>query len=63
MLQLKLIDIIIKEPLVGAHKNIPEITDRVKYEIKTQLKILKKISSEELIDNRIKKFCEMGIIK
>ncbi len=63
MLKLKLIDNIIKEPLGGAHRNIPEITDRVKSEIKTQLKLLKKLPKEKLIDNRIKKFCEMGIIK
>ena len=63
MLKMKLIDGIIKEPLGGAHKNIPEIAEKLKHEILINLELLEKFPVKKLISNRIKKFCDMGVIK
>jgi acetyl-CoA carboxylase carboxyl transferase subunit alpha len=57
-----LVDGIIKEPLGGAHTNIPEVHKIVKAEIKKQLEKLDALSPEQRIDKRIKKFCAMGVV-
>lgn len=62
MLKQKIIDDIIEEPLGGAHRNIPEIAEKVKNEILKHLNMFKKISPEKLKNNRINKFCNMGVI-
>lgn len=62
MLANKLIDGIIKEPLGGAHNNQIEIHLTVKHEILKQLEVLDKIDSQQRIDERIKKFCAMGVV-
>ncbi|MBC7426908.1 MAG: acetyl-CoA carboxylase carboxyltransferase subunit alpha [Bacteroidia bacterium] len=61
MLQNKLIDGIIPEPLGGAHNNPIEAIDNVKKEIKKQLKILKELPVDQLISERIEKFSKMGV--
>jgi acetyl-CoA carboxylase carboxyl transferase subunit alpha len=58
----KLVDGIIKEPLGGAHTNIPEAHKIVKAEVKKQLEKLDALSAEQRIDKRIKKFCAMGVV-
>jgi acetyl-CoA carboxylase carboxyl transferase subunit alpha len=58
----KLVDGIIKEPLGGAHNNIPEIHKIVKAEVKKQLEKLDALSVEQRIEKRIKKFCAMGVV-
>lgn len=60
MLEHKLIDGIIKEPIGGAHVNPAEMYETVKKEIIKQLKILKLIDSKVLINDRINKFVSMG---
>ncbi len=62
MLANKLIDGIIKEPLGGAHNNQIGIHLTVKLEILKQLEVLDKIDSQHRIDERIKKFCSMGVV-
>ena len=62
MLANKLIDGIIKEPLGGAHNNQIGIHLTVKLEILKQLEVLDKIDSQQRIDERIKKFCAMGVV-
>lgn len=61
MLENKLIDGIIREPLGGAHADHAGIHSIVKKEIITQLKSLDKITPEERITKRISKFCSMGV--
>ncbi len=63
MLKNKLIDGIIKEPLGGAHSDPEKMIKKVKTEIKRNLTLLSKIPVDELTDQRINKFCEMGVYK
>ncbi len=63
MLKNKLIDGIIKEPLGGAHSEPEKMIKKVKTEIKRNLTALSKISVEELTEERINKFCAMGVYK
>lgn len=63
MLSLKLIDGIIKEPLGGAHTNIKWMAQEVKKTILDNYKELSKLPADKLIDQRIDKFCAMGVVK
>jgi acetyl-CoA carboxylase carboxyl transferase subunit alpha len=62
MLGNKLIDGVIAEPVGGAHTNYNEIFKTVKTEIMKHIDKLSKIKPEKRIENRIKKFSEMGSI-
>ena len=61
MLQNKLIDGIIKEPLGGAHTDLKESSESLKQAIATNLKELLKMTPEERISQRIDKFSAMGV--
>lgn len=63
MLENKLIDGIIKEPLGGAHTNHHEAAMIVKKEILKQLEKLKEIEPEKRIASRIRKFSNMGVVE
>lgn len=63
MLQLKMIDGIIKEPLGGAHTDVKWMSEELKRNILTATKELNKLSAEERIQQRIDKFCAMGVVK
>ena len=63
MLQQKLIDGIVKEPLGGAHTDIKWMANEVKRTILTNTDELLKISPEERIQQRIEKFCAMGVVQ
>tara|TARA_B100001245_G_C22844845_1_gene406134 strand:+ start:223 stop:1230 length:1008 start_codon:yes stop_codon:yes gene_type:complete len=60
MLENKLIDGIIKEPLGGAHTDMQASSAELKKELVKHLKALNKQSAEKRIDNRIEKFSSMG---
>ena len=62
MLKEKLIDGIIPEPIGGAHSNIPEAHQIVKQHILKHLAELDKMDAEKRIDQRIEKFCGMGVV-
>ena len=62
MLQHKLIDGIVPEPLGGAHNNPTEIFETVKAEIFKQLKELNALNAEDRITKRINKYCAMGLV-
>ena len=62
MLSNKLIDNIIKEPQGGAQYNREEVYGNIRKAIKKDLKTLLKLGSEERIEQRIEKFCAMGVI-
>ncbi len=61
MLKNKLIDGVIKEPLGGAHNDIPATYELVKSEITKNLKKLIKIAPDQLVHERIEKFSAMGV--
>jgi acetyl-CoA carboxylase carboxyl transferase subunit alpha len=63
MLQNKLIDGIIKEPLGGAHTDVKTMAAEVKKVILENIKSLSKLSPQERINQRIEKFCSMGVVK
>lgn len=63
MLEQKLIDGIIREPLGGAHTDVKWMANEVKKVILEQTEILQQISSEQRIQQRIDKFCAMGVVK
>jgi len=57
----KLVDGVIKEPLGGAHANKEEVFETVKQRIIAELKDLDKKTPEQRINERIEKFCAMGV--
>ncbi|MEN9510260.1 MAG: hypothetical protein RLZZ370_79 [Bacteroidota bacterium] len=61
MLGNKLIDGIIREPLGGAHNNPEAAYQAVKEEILSQLKVLKAMTPEALVNTRVEKFGGMGV--
>ncbi|MBW3468247.1 acetyl-CoA carboxylase carboxyltransferase subunit alpha [Arthrospiribacter ruber] len=56
-----LIDGIIEEPLGGAHKDMKNMAKTIKSTILEALKELDKIKPEKRTDQRIDKFCSMGV--
>lgn len=63
MLNLKLIDGIIKEPLGGAHNNLKEMSTELKRVLLKEFSELNALSADERINNRIEKFSAMGVVK
>ena len=62
MKEMKMIDGIVKEPLGGAHNNMKAAAKEVKKAILKNYKELSAFSPEERIDQRIDKFCNMGVV-
>lgn len=60
LLEQKIIDRIIPEPLGGAHRNPEQAAQIVRDTIVEELKILRKLKPEKLIEKRVEKFCTMG---
>ncbi len=58
----KLIDGIIPEPLGGAHHNPEQMAKAVQDRIIRDLKELKPRNIDEVISERIDKFCSMGVV-
>lgn len=63
MLDLKLIDGIISEPLGGAHTNLKAMTKELKKTIMQHTKELLEQTAEQRISDRIDKFCKMGVVQ
>jgi acetyl-CoA carboxylase carboxyl transferase subunit alpha len=63
MKEQKLIDGIIKEPLGGAHTDMKWMAQEVKRNISKTYKELKALPVQDMIDQRIDKFCSMGVFK
>ncbi len=61
MLKNKLIDGIIKEPIGGAHAFPLKAFEKVKKAVIQDIESFKKVSSEKMIDARIKKYGAMGV--
>jgi len=58
----KLIDGIIKEPMGGAHQNPKEMAETIKQKLIEDLAELKAKPIEKLVEERIEKFCNMGVV-
>ncbi|MBN1637644.1 MAG: acetyl-CoA carboxylase carboxyltransferase subunit alpha [Ignavibacteriales bacterium] len=63
LIQQKIIDRIIEEPLGGAHKAPQQIAYHLKEILIEELDKLTKLKPEKLIQNRIEKFGQMGVVK
>lgn len=63
MLKNGLIDGIIEEPLGGAHHDAATAYKNVKSAIKKELKALKSLAPDELVNKRIAKFSAMGVVE
>jgi len=61
LLEQKIIDRIIPEPLGGAHKDHKAAADTLKTALLEELAELVKIKPEKLIENRLEKFGSMGV--
>jgi acetyl-CoA carboxylase carboxyl transferase subunit alpha len=62
MLKNKLIDGVIKEPLGGAHQDPVAMAATLKKQLLKDLKILGERNIDELVAERIEKFCNMGVV-
>lgn len=60
LLEQKIIDRIVPEPLGGAHRNPQQAAMVLKDTLIEELKALQKIKPEKLIEKRVEKFCKMG---
>ena len=60
---LKIIDRIVDEPEGGAHRDHHEAARLLKEALIEEIEMLSKIKKDKLLDNRIKKFGEMGFFK
>ena len=58
----KLVDGIIEEPEGGAHTDHAEMARRIKKTILEKIEELNQFTPEERIDQRIEKFCSMGVV-
>jgi len=55
-----LVDLVVDEPLGGAHRNVVEMAERLKAVLTDELHTLKSLPMNELLDQRYKKFMAMG---
>lgn len=62
MLKNKLIDGIIKEPLGGAHQDPVAMASTLKKQLLKDLKALKEKNIDEVVNERVEKFCSMGVV-
>jgi acetyl-CoA carboxylase carboxyl transferase subunit alpha len=62
MFKNKLIDGVIKEPLGGAHQDPVAMAATLKKQLLKDLKVLKERNVDELVTERINKFCSMGVV-
>ena len=58
-----LVDGIIKEPLGGAHTDMKWQSNEIKRVILESIKELSELTNEQRIEQRINKFCNMGVVK
>lgn len=62
MFKNKLVDGVIKEPLGGAHQDPIAMAATLKKQLLKDLKTLKEKNVDELVSERIEKFCSMGVV-
>ncbi len=60
LLELGVIDKVVREPIGGAHQNYDEAAKLLRESIEVELTELEKLSPEQLVDARIEKYSNMG---
>src|SRR3972149_1191044 len=60
LLEQKIIDRIVTEPLGGAHRNAMEVATTLGIVLKEELRALSKLKPDKLVENRLEKFGSMG---
>jgi acetyl-CoA carboxylase carboxyl transferase subunit alpha len=63
LLELGVIDEIVKEPAGGAHNNVEQTAKNIKAALLKNLAELKKLSKEALVEHRYKRFRSLGIFE
>jgi acetyl-CoA carboxylase carboxyl transferase subunit alpha len=63
MLKNRLIDGIIKEPIGGAHYDPAAMASTLKEQILKDLQILRAKDVDQMVNERIEKFCAMGVVE
>jgi len=63
MIELKLIDGVIPEPLGGAHTDVNKMVKELKTVILSDIKKLKKLNTKDLVSHRMEKFFRMGVVE
>jgi acetyl-CoA carboxylase carboxyl transferase subunit alpha len=63
LIKIGIIDRIVDEPFGGAHRNHDEAASILKKALIEELELVSKFKKEKLLDNRIKKFQDMGFWK
>jgi acetyl-CoA carboxylase carboxyl transferase subunit alpha len=63
LLELGVIDEILKEPLGGAHRDLPTVSMRLKERILFHLNALSTFKPEKLMSMRLEKYCKIGFYK
>lgn len=63
LLEQKIIDRIVPEPLGGAHKDYDKISNTLKTILLEELAELKKVKPDKLVQNRLDKFGSMGVFE
>nr|BCL64246.1 acetyl-coenzyme A carboxylase carboxyl transferase subunit alpha [Legionella pneumophila serogroup 9] len=56
----ELVDLVVPEPLGGAHRDVDEMASRLKRLLTSELQALKKVPLDQLIELRYQKFMAMG---
>ncbi|HAT7072226.1 TPA: acetyl-CoA carboxylase carboxyltransferase subunit alpha [Legionella pneumophila] len=56
----ELVDMVVPEPLGGAHRDVDEMASRLKRLLTSELQVLKKVPLDQLIELRYQKFMAMG---
>ncbi len=56
----ELVDMVVPEPLGGAHRDVDEMASRLKRLLTSELQALKKVPLDQLIELRYQKFMAMG---
>lgn len=59
--ELGVADLVIPEPLGGAHRNLPEMADRIKAVLSDELQKLQRLSIDELLKQRYKRLRHAGM--
>lgn len=63
LMQFKIVDEIVKEPLGGAHCNYQEMGEELKKSIMNSIKDLSKCSAKDLRENRYNKYRSLGVVE
>ena len=63
LLDMKLIDDLIPEPLGGAHRDFEQTAENIRAAVNEALDELKKLSKKELVEERYKKFRKIGVFR